>query len=80
MDKGAFIYYIINLEGKGGPMLMFVDMGEGSIDEKITDYVNMGSSLKKCDLFCVKNEICFMFSDKTFIFLTYLHMSTILHD
>ena len=55
---------------------MFVDKGEGSIDEKI----NMGSSLKKCDLFCVKNEICFMFSDKTFIFLTYLHMSTILHD
>ena len=25
-------------------MLMFVDMGGGGVDEKITDYVDMGSS------------------------------------
>ena len=28
-------------------MLMFVDMWEGGVDEKITDYVDMGRGLQK---------------------------------
>ena len=28
-------------------MLMFVDMGEGGVDEKITDFVDMGRVLQK---------------------------------
>ena len=41
---------------------------EGGVDEKITDYVDMGRSLQKFDLFCVKSKIRFMFSDKMSIF------------
>ena len=49
-------------------MLMFIDMGEGGIDEKIIDYVDMGRGLQKFDLFCVKREIHFTFSDKCLYF------------
>ena len=36
-NKGVFIYYVINIGGRGvSQMLMFVDMGEGGVDEKIT--------------------------------------------
>ncbi len=38
--KGAFIYYVINIGGGGvSQMLMFVDMGEGGVGEKITDKI-----------------------------------------
>ena len=60
-------------------MLMFVDMGEGAVDEKFTDYVDMGRGLLKFDLFYIKSTICFTFSDKMCIFLIYLYMSTMLH-
>ena len=60
-------------------MLMFVDMGGGGVDEKITDYVDMGRSLQKFDLFCVKSKIRFTFSDKMSIFLIYLYISSILY-
>ena len=49
-------------------MLMFIDMGEWGIDEKIIDYVDMWRGLQKFDLFCVKREIHFMFSDKCLYF------------
>ena len=65
----AFIYYVINLGGRGDkPRIMFVDMGGGVVDEKITDYVDMGRGLQKVDLFCFKSIICFTFLDKMFIF------------
>ena len=49
--KGAFIYYVINIGGGGvSQMLMFVDMGEGGVGEKITDYVDMGGSSKNVEL------------------------------
>ena len=35
-------------------MLMFVDKGEGGVDENITDYVDMGRGLQQFDLFCYK--------------------------
>ena len=39
-NKGAFIYYVINIGGGGvSQMLMFVDMGEGGVGEKITDKI-----------------------------------------
>ena len=60
-------------------MLMFVDMEGGGVDEKITNYVDMGRGLQKFDLFYVKSAICFTFSDKMCIFLIYLYMSTMLH-
>ena len=41
---------------------------EGGVDEKIIDYVVMERGLQKFDLFCVKTEIRFMFSDKMSIF------------
>ena len=53
--------------------------GEGGVDEKITDYVDMGEGLQKFDSFYVKSDICFTLSDKMFKFLIYLYMSTILH-
>ena len=31
-------------------MLMFFDMGEGDVDVKMTDYVDMGRGLQKFDL------------------------------
>ena len=49
-------------------MLMYIDMGEWGIDEKIIDYVDMGRGLQKFDLFCVKREIHFTFSDKCLYF------------
>ena len=42
---------------------MFVDMGGGGVDEKITDYYDMGG-LQKCGLYCVKSEKRFTFSNK----------------
>ena len=48
-------------------MLMFVDMGERGVDEKITDYVDVGG-IQKFDLFCVKSEICFSFQTKILYF------------
>ena len=53
--------------------------GEGGVDEKITDYVDMGSGLQKLDLFCVKSKIRFTFSEKMSIFLIYLYTSSILY-
>ena len=55
-------------------MLMFFDMGGGGVDEKIIDYVDMGWGLQKFDSFWFKSMICFIFSNKMFIFLIYLHM------
>ena len=43
-------------------ILMFVDMREGGVDEKITDYVEMGRGLQKCDLFCFESGIHLIFS------------------
>ena len=45
-------------------MLMFVDMGGGGVDEKITDQVDMRSGLKKVGSFCFKNGIHLIFSSK----------------
>ena len=57
-NKGAFIYYVINLGGRGvSQMLMFVDKGEGCVHEKITDYVDMRRGLQKFNLFYVKSAI-----------------------
>ena len=42
-------------------MLIFIHMGEGGVDEKISDYVDMGRGPQKFDLFWVKSEICFTF-------------------
>ena len=55
-------------------MLMCVDMGKGGVDEKITDYVDMGRSLQKFDWFCVKSKIRFTFSDKMSIFVYIIYI------
>ena len=55
-------------------MLMFVDMGEGGVGEKITDYVDMGRGLQKYGPFCFKSAIYLIFSRHFFIFLIYLHI------
>ena len=49
--KGTFIYYVLNvLNNLGGALvsqkLMFVYMGGWGVDEKITDYVEMGRDLQ----------------------------------
>ena len=54
-------------------------LGNGAVDENITDYVDMGRGLQKFDLFCVKSKIRFTFSDKMSIFLIYLYISSILY-
>ena len=56
MIKLGSVHILHNqLRGEGGlsQMLMCVDMGEGGVDEKITDYVDMGKGLQKFDLFCI---------------------------
>ena len=56
-------------------MLMFIDMGEGGIDEKIIDYVDMGRGLQKFDLFCVKREIRFqtnVYIFNIFVYIIYI--------
>ena len=52
---------------------------EGGVHEKITDYVDMGRGLQKCDLFYVKSEIRFIFSDKMSIFLIYLYILSLFY-
>ena len=37
-------------------MLMFVDMGEGGVDKKITDYVDMWMSLQNLICFALKGH------------------------
>ena len=59
--------------------LCLLTWGEGGVDGKITDYVDMGGGLQKCSIYCVKSEKRFTFSNKMFIFLEYLYISTILH-
>ena len=45
------------ISGKGGSqILMFVDMGEGGVDQKITDYVDMARGLRKLDFFCFEGR------------------------
>ena len=66
----------MNLIQRVNPSTGLTFMG---VDEKITDYVDMGRSMQKFDLFCVKSKIRFTFSDKMSIFLIYLYISSILY-
>ena len=59
-------------------MLMFDDMGGWGVNEKITDYVDMGRGLQKLICFALKTTYALGFLDKMFIFLRYFYMSTIL--
>ena len=60
------------LPGKGGSqMFMLGYMERVGVDDKFTDYVDMGWGLQKFYLFFFKSEICFTFSDKIFILLIY---------
>ena len=49
-------------------MLMFVDMGEGGVGEKITDYVDMGGVSKKFMCYALKTRYALHFQTKCLYF------------
>ena len=55
-------------------MLMFIDMGEGGIDEKIIDYVDMGRGLQKLICFVLKERYTLRFQTNVYIFNIFVYI------